>query len=131
MTDTRRKASGILEAAVVGDLAWLRGELATADSPQGGPVEAGEQERQELLAAVVAALRETFATPLAKQNADAAGEAAGRLRVYLGLLRHLAGPGRPARPYVVRTAIASISTRTSRGNRAASMVARAGALSAK
>ena len=129
MTDTRLRASGILKAAAAADLARLRWELATAEWPESGLGDTGEQERRELLAAISAGMRETFAGADGWNGAD--GEEAGRLKVYLGLLRHLAGPGRPARPYVVRTAIASISTRTSRGSRAASTVARAGALSEK
>ena len=118
MTNTQRMASGILDAARSGDAQLVESALAAAawidlDS-QPDP---GERERAELLACVARRIASTV--PLLQE-------------FHLALLKHLAGWKLVSpQPYRVRKAIASISTCTSRGKRAASTVARAGALSPK
>lgn len=113
MTDSRRAAEGILAALSGGDPASLRGRLDEARRMEARPAaDSGEQERRELLAALARGL-------------SLSGGACREL--HLTLLQHLAGGS----GYLPRTAMASISTRTSRGSRAASTVDRAGALSWK
>lgn len=128
VTDARRTAGGILMAAATGDVRRLRQELARADRPSaaGAGGDTGEQERLELLAAVSQGLLTTLER--SRRHPDAPPEHRG---LYLRLLRHLAGPSAAPVTYRVRKATASISTCTSRGSRAASTVARAGALSLK
>jgi len=115
---TQRVAGGILDAARSGNRRRVESALAAAawidlDSQ----LDTGERERAELLVSV--AHRITGTVPRFQE-------------LHLSLLQHLAGSeGVSPQPYRVRKATASISTCTSRGKRAASTVARAGALSPK
>jgi hypothetical protein len=132
VTSAKRRAGGILTAAAAGDLPRLRRELSRAGQPSAaGPCQdPAECERLELLTAAAHGLLTALEHSLGRSH-HAPPE---NLGLYLRLLRHLAGPAATAAvpaPYRLRNATASISTCTSRGSRAASTVARAGALAAK
>lgn len=126
MKDARQTAKGILAAMTGNDGRQLRSELADAQflECEQRNIDPGEQERRELVASLARAIQASCAWGRARIPSLGAAE------IHLVLLRHLAGRS-TAPHYLVRKATASISTWTSRGNRAASTVARAGTLSWK
>ncbi len=126
MKDARETARGILASMRVRDSRQLRSELAEAqrlEEVENMP-DSGEQERRELLASLARSIQASWA------SGNAVIPRKGPAAIHLVLLRHLAGHSAVPH-YLVRKATASISTWTSRGNRAASTVARAGTLSWK
>ncbi len=108
MDSVRQAANGILAAFLGREPQRLKTRLAEAQWLADAPasVDASERERRELLASVARRMRAAL-----NEYSE----------LHLSLLRHLAGQS-------PRKAMASISTCTSRGSRAASTVARAGTL---